>query len=157
MFETDAVRTMLRRAKLLELDDAGTQQLLKLSGMKGERLEAVPRIQHFGLSSNPPAGAEGIVAALGGRSDRAVLLGLEHPEKRPKAREAGSTVLYDAAGNVVSIVASELALQHGQKIRLRVGTMVVAISSSRIDLGADPAPYAVSTVGGPSSKVFAVI
>lgn len=127
-------QTMLRRVKLLELDDSGTLQKMRLSGLKGEELADVPRVQPFGLSTNPPVGSEGVLLALGGRSDRGMVLGVESPSHRPTAREPGSTVIYDAFGNVASLVQAEQRYRHSAKIVLEVGGITVTITPAGVDI-----------------------
>lgn len=126
--------TMLRRVRLVELDDAGTQQKMRLAGLKGEELAGIPRVQHFGLSSNPPVDSEGILLALGGRSDRSMVIGVENPGMRPTAREAGSTIIYDANGNVASFVQAEIRIKSAQKIVLQVGGNSITLDASGITI-----------------------
>jgi phage gp45-like len=78
--ERNAVRAMLRRAAVVSSSDGGAQQLLALSGLASEQLTNIVHVQPFGLSSNPPVGGEGLIVCLGGRSDRAMFLGGEHPQ-----------------------------------------------------------------------------
>lgn len=128
----DTIRTMLRRVRLLELDNSGTLQTLRVAGLKGEQLAGVPRVQPFGFSANPPAGAEGLLLALSGRSDRAMVLGVEHPAHRPSAREGGSTALYDANGNIVSLVQAEIRVRHATKIVLEAGGVTLTVDASGV-------------------------
>jgi phage baseplate assembly protein V len=130
MVDVHGGQTMIRRVRLKELTDSGTLQTMRLSGLKGEELDQVPRIQPFGLSTNPPVGSEGLLLALGGRSDRGVVLGVESPDHRPTGREPGSTILYDANGNVVSIVQAELRVRHATQIVLQVGGVTLTLSSA---------------------------
>ncbi|PPQ42172.1 phage baseplate assembly protein domain-containing protein [Rhodopseudomonas palustris] len=97
----DALRSMLRRARVLKIDDSGTQQLLDLGGLKSERPEKIVRIQDHGFTSHPPKQAEGVMLQLGGRSSRTMFLGGEHKDHRPKNTAEGNAVLYDDKGNVV--------------------------------------------------------
>jgi phage gp45-like len=145
----------LFRAELQQLDDTGPLQLAKLLGYAGEQLTQVHRVQPFGLSSNPPAGAHGIGLRLRGSSDLAAVLGLELPSFRPLNTEGGGTVVYDANGSVVSLVNAVLTIVHLKKLMLKVGSTVVSIVPGRINLGADPAPNAVMTTAGASTVVFA--
>jgi phage baseplate assembly protein V len=164
----------LRRATVTEVDDSGTQQILrKMRGLASERPEDVYRPQAHGFSSHPPTGSEGLFLSLGGRSDRLVGLGFEHKDKRPKNLPEGGVALYDADGKILKIIKDETTFDAGgkpvrifnattvsvegaSKIMLKVGGRVVVVQASRIDLGADPAPYKVVTEAGPSSVVYAV-
>ena len=111
--ERDAIRTMLRRAAIAAANDAGDQQLVRLTGFAGETLQNVVRVQPFGLSSVPPAGGEGLILCLGGRSDRAMFVGGEHrhtgrthPGRRHDARDAFGQYL-EFVQNSVKLVCTE--------------------------------------------------
>jgi phage gp45-like len=112
-------RSQLLRAILQTVDDSGPQQLMKLTGLTGQIIGEAVRSQHFGLSSVPPAGAEALMLALGGGHDRMHALGVEHPQKRPTNTPAGGTVLYDAYGDVCSIVQTSTRLVHSTKLTLQ--------------------------------------
>src|SRR5438105_4752594 len=101
----------LRRATVVETDDSGTQQFLKrLRGLASERPEDVYRPQPHGFTSHAPVGSEGILAALGGRSDRMLALGFEHKDKRPKNLPEGGVALYDADGKIIKVVKDEILI-----------------------------------------------
>lgn len=126
----DAIRNMLRRVTLVEVDDSGPQQKMVVRGLAGEELRGVVRVQPYGFTSNPPAGAEGLLVALGGRSDRAMLLGVEHPDFRQKSLGEKSTALYDAAGNIVSIVQGNIRIKHASSISIEAGPTTITIDGS---------------------------
>jgi phage gp45-like len=120
----------LFRTELRETQDDGDQQTVSLYGVGGEELSRVHRVQPFGLSTHPPAGAHGIGMALHGRRDLAVVLGLEHAQYRPKATPAGGTVLYDMHGSAVSLVQNNLRVVHAQKIEFAVGGCTMTMTAS---------------------------
>lgn len=97
----DEVRSMLRRAQLVGLDDSGSQQLLDLTGLKSDRPRGVPRVMNYGHASSPPAGADFLLLAAGGGSSRAMAIGGEHKDFRQANLPAGTSVLYDDKGNVI--------------------------------------------------------
>ena len=132
----DAVRTMIRRVTLRNLDDGDGQQGGTYGGLKSEEFKAY-RPQPFGFTSNPPAGSEGIGLALGGRSDRLVVFGVETPGLRPKGREAGSTAIYDAAGNVVSLVSAETRVVHASRIVLEAGGATITLEGGKVTIAGD--------------------
>lgn len=121
----DAVRTQLRRVSVISVDDSGSQQLVTATGLNSEQFEGVVRNQHFGLSSVPPAGGEGLILTQGGRSDRAHILGLEHPQFRPTGQAVGSTVLYDGNGQAVSLVKNNLRIVGSATITITAPTIVL--------------------------------
>ena len=99
-----AARLMNTRGELIEIDDSGKIQLVRVHGHYGEQIAKAHRVQSFGMSAVPPKGAHGLIQAVGGRRDQAVLVGLEHPDHRPVNTGAGETIIYNAHGDAVSIV-----------------------------------------------------
>ena len=152
----DPHRPQLHIVTLDTLDDSGVQQLASGTGFASHPIGQAVRRQGFGLSSVPPAGAEGLFLASGGRSDRGHILGLEHPAYKPLGTPGGGTVLYDANGSAVSLVKPNLRVLHASDIQVTVGGMLVRVRPGRIDLGALQAPNAVMTTAGASTKVFSV-
>jgi phage gp45-like len=147
----------LFRGRVLAIDDSGDLQLARFTGYAGEELVGAHRVQPHGFHSVPPVGAHVIGMRVRGQSDLAACFGGEVPQYRPKNRDPGTACLYDQWGNIVSVIQTEGRFEHTTKLRFKVGSMVVVIQANRIDLGADPAPHAVQTADGPSTKVFAVI
>ena len=169
MFEhADAIRNMLRRGTVVEVDDSGGQQRLRVRGLAGEELADILRVQSHGLTSTPMPGAVGIIAALGGRSDRAVLLGLESEAYRPRNLNPGGTAIYDAQGKVLKFVTGradydgaggDWKQRNVQKVQLEAGVeyWIQPAPGASVFLGADPPFYPVVTTAGPSQHVFAAI
>lgn len=146
----DEVRQMLRRAQLLRLDDSGSQQLLDLSGLKSDKPRQVPRLMGFGFSSSPPAGADFLLLALGGGASRAMALGGEHADYRPKNRPPGSTIVYDAYGSIVSLVEQNIRIVHAAEISIEApvvtikGALTVTETFNVQNLGGDAAPATIA-------------
>lgn len=103
----DAVRSVIRRASVVKVYDDQSQQRIDLYGLNSERPTKVFRPQDHGFSSNPPANSEGLLLALGGRSDRAVYLDGGHKDYRPRNTPQGAAVLYDDKGNVVFVKSAD--------------------------------------------------
>jgi len=118
------------RVILSSLDDSGPQQLVQVTGLAGQTIGDAVRSQHYGFSSYPPAGAEGLALLLGGGMDRAHALGMEHPQYRPKNLPMGGSIHYDNAGNYVKIVGAALTINHGTKIVLQVGGNSLTIDAA---------------------------
>jgi len=85
------------RITIIKVDDSGKQQVVDYNGVAGEQHTKVLRAQNYGFSSNPPAGSEGIVIALGTR-DMPVVVGSEHPDQRKTGLKPGQSIVYDAFG-----------------------------------------------------------
>lgn len=97
----------LTRATLVEVDDTGSQQLLRLKGLHGEEFSKVYRFQPHGFSSVPPAGAEGVLLRMG-ETERMLALGFEAKTLRPKGNSAETSHIY---GKKVVIEAEEIEIK----------------------------------------------
>jgi phage baseplate assembly protein V len=129
--ESDAaIKNMLRRATLVEVDDAKGQQRVRVKGLSGEELRDVYRYQTHGFTSTPVVGAVGLIANLGGRSDRAVLLGLESEDLRPKNIGVGGSAIYDHTGNIVSVVQPRTRIIHSTEIVIQAGGTTLTINAA---------------------------
>jgi phage gp45-like len=152
----DALRSMIRRARLLKVDDSGPQQLVDLMGLAGDMPKKVFRPQPHGFSSNPPANADGLMLALGGRSDRPVYLDGGHKDYRPKATPSGAAVLYDDKGNVIFVKGT-----NGIQISAKSGNVTVKPEGGKfVFLGGDGSDGGydfVMTAAGQSVNVKAKI
>ncbi len=152
----DPHRPQLHIVTLGALDDSGPQQLVSGTGFLGQAIGQAVRRQGFGLSTVPPAGAEGLFLLSGGRSDRGHMLGLEHPTFKPLGTPGGGTVLYDANGSAVSLVQPNLRVVHASDVQVYVQGTLVRVRKGRVDIGAMQAPNAVMTTAGPSTVLFSV-
>jgi phage gp45-like len=152
----DATLATLRRAAILKVDDTGAQQLLNLSGLASEQMQKIVRVLPLGFSSNPPLQAEGIFKSLGGRSDRGMFIGGEHPQYRQKNLPTGAAVLYDQNGNVIFA-----SMQNGIQISAKTGKVFVKPAAGQNvylgGTGSDGTYAMVSTVSGPAMNVLARI
>jgi phage baseplate assembly protein V len=108
--ERDAVRTMLRRAAIVAVDDAGEQQLVNVSGFKSDKPKKIPRVESFGFASAPPVGGTGLIVCLGGRSDKAMFVGGEHAQYRPKNLPSGAVQVYDASNQYLGLLPNGVKL-----------------------------------------------
>lgn len=124
--ERDAVRTAMRRGTIEQIDDSGSQQIVRRArGGASETFEDIYRPQPHGFSSHPPKGSEFLVQALGGRSDRLLALGGEHKDHRHKNLPAGATAIYNANGSLITLI--------GQDIKVKAGRYVVEADEIVLD------------------------
>jgi phage gp45-like len=174
----DALRGYIRRARLLETDDSGSQLRLRARGLASEEASEVWLAGRYGFHSRPPAGSEGIFAALGGRADRLIGLGFEHPERRPRGLPDGGSAMHgpnDAnvtigEGGKVTIDAkgAEVEIKNASKVTARsTGEILLDLNGQRfhrfrpgrVDLAVksatEQATPKVMTEAGPCATVFA--
>lgn len=97
-----SVRQAFRGAMSM-VNTAPNVALVQVSGMAGETVQDNELFQHFGFSSNPPAGSAVIVLPLGGKTSQAVIIASEHGQYRLKNLAAGEVVIYNKQGDKVYI------------------------------------------------------
>jgi phage gp45-like len=161
----DAMRSKARRARVVTVDDSGSQQKADLRGLASDRPQKIVRILPHGYSSNPPQDSEGVLLALGGRSDRLMFIGGEHKDYRPKNLKSGQSVLYDDKGNVVFSKGSD-----GLSVNAKTGVVEIRSQDNKVTVkpgtgqnvylggdGADGAYAKVMTESGASLNVYARI
>lgn len=88
------VDAMVARAVLERVNDALRTQRLQLTILADETADDVEHFQPYGLSFEPPAGAEAIALALGGTRAATVAICVQAPEERPTASGPRTGGLY---------------------------------------------------------------
>lgn len=110
------VQLMVGRAILKVLDDAGAIQRVQMSALAGELIEA-ERVQQYGFSSVPIAGAEAVFLSVGGDRGHSVVVATDDRRHRPKGLEGGEVCLYTSEGD-------RLYFKNGRVVRLVAGSEV---------------------------------
>ncbi len=100
------------------------QQFVAGKGFAGDRFERAHRPEPHGFASWPVKGGIGMVLGARGRRDAAYVLGGENPELRPELA-MGGTAIYDHAGNIVSIVQTEMRIVHAARITIAAPEIVL--------------------------------
>jgi len=88
-----AVRVVLARVNSSPAIQAASGEALA-----GEQIRDVELMQHYGLTSVPPAGTMGVMIALGGRTSHGVIIATEHAAYRLQALESGEVAIYTDEG-----------------------------------------------------------
>ncbi|ORE91007.1 phage baseplate assembly protein [Aurantimonas sp. 22II-16-19i] len=109
------------------VDHRGGQQFVNGKGFAGDGYESVHRIEPHGFASHPVAGGIGLLTGVRGNRDSAYVVGGENPSLRPQGDflTAGGTAIYDAAGNIVSIVSAKIRIVHSAEIRLTAPQIIL--------------------------------
>jgi len=66
--------------------------------LAGEQIRDAELMQHYGITSVPPAGTMGVVIPLGGRTSHGIVIATEHATYRLKSLETGEVALYTDEG-----------------------------------------------------------
>lgn len=104
------IKSMLGKAILSAISDSSNMQIVKIEGMDGDVFTDVERLQEYGLSSIPPAGAEVIYAALNGNRDHIVVLTTGYSKDRPKG-STGDTFVWSIHKNKISLTKDGLKIE----------------------------------------------
>ena len=146
------------------VEHEGGQQFVNGQGYGGDRWKRVHRPEPHGFASHPVQGGIGFALNQRGNRESAYVLGGENPGLRPKGEflTAGGTAIYDAAGNIVSVVGARLRIVHSREIHLAAPKIVL---EGDVYLGGEDGAVPASKqgtidsaghtdVGGLATKVF---
>ncbi|WP_175992263.1 phage baseplate assembly protein V [Burkholderia vietnamiensis] len=76
-------------------------QLAQVDGLAGETTPDVEVFQHYGMTSNPPAGSMAVVIPLGGKTSHGVIVATEHASYRIQGLQRGEVALYTDEGDSI--------------------------------------------------------
>lgn len=94
---------------------AGAVQLVQVDGLAGEQLQDNELFQHYGYTSNPPAGTMAIVLPIGGKTAHGIIIATEHGAYRLKGLAQGETAIYDDQGQKVHITRNGIVIDGAGK------------------------------------------
>jgi phage baseplate assembly protein V len=99
------------RAVLTNIDSSTPIQLVQADGLAGEQLQDNELMQHYGVTSVPPAGAQLVVIPIGGKTAHGIIIATEHVQYRLKGLESGEVALYDDLGQVVYLTRDGIVIK----------------------------------------------
>lgn len=99
----DRLLLMVGRAVIRAVNNTPNIQELQLAVMAGESIDRVQSMQHFGFTSNPPVGSEGIVVALGGSRENCIVIATENRKVRFKNTAPGESAIYTDDGTYIHL------------------------------------------------------
>jgi len=100
--------------------------LVQIAGLTGETVQDNELFQHYGYSSNPPAGSAVIVLPLGGKSSQGVIIASEHAQFRVKNLKPGEVAIYTAEGD-------SIVLKNGHLIEVTTQTLKIT-ATTKVDI-----------------------
>ena len=98
-----SMRTMVSRAVVRLVNDAGGVQLIQLEGFEGEILGNVERHQEYGFTSKPFPGAGVVIVAVGGDRSHSLIVACGDRNHRLKNLNDGEVALYDDQDQVIKL------------------------------------------------------
>lgn len=126
------VRLMISRAVLAAVNDAGGIQLVQVKLLDGEVRDGVERLQNYGFTSVPKAGAEGLMACVSGDRDHGIIVSMDDRRYRPKSLQPGECAMYTdedkAAGD------HRIIFKRGKEIHLVAGASSIVMTPAGITI-----------------------
>lgn len=114
------MRLMIGRFVVNRINDAGGLQIGQVDGLEDETRDGVERVQNFGHSGNPPAGAVAVGVSVMGSRDHLIIVACDHPDHRVKNLSQGESALYGAFSNVLKMDKDGNAVLNANKLILNV-------------------------------------
>jgi phage baseplate assembly protein V len=97
------ISTLISRAVLRAINDAGGLQLVQVGIRAGELRDGVEHFQPYGFTFHPLEGAQAAVAYVGGCGNHPVALVVVDPRHRLANLEPGEVALYDHLGKFIRL------------------------------------------------------
>lgn len=109
---------MAGRASLSLTSDGGRRQKVQFTALKGEIKDDVERVQQYGFSSVPLAGAQVVFISLNGNRDHPIVISADDPRFRKSGLSAGEVAIYTDEGDFI-------LLKRGNNIEIETHTLTV--------------------------------
>jgi phage gp45-like len=110
------VRLSIGRVVLGLVNDAAKLQAVQVTLRADEVRAGAEHFQHYGFTSVPLPGAEGIALAVGGSTDHVVVINVDDRRYRKKGLLPGETCLYTKWGDYILIREGEIVVKHATKV-----------------------------------------
>lgn len=112
------VRLMIARAVLAAAaDDSKGIQLVQVKLLDGEVGDGVERMQNYGYTSVPRAGAEGVMVCVSGDRGHGIVVVMDDRRYRLKNLQAGEVAMFTDEGDTI-------VMKRGRKIEVTAGAEV---------------------------------
>lgn len=113
-----AVANLLAPGVVLLVDDAKKVQELQVGLLAGETRTGLRRLQGYGFSSHPLAGAEALAAFVGGNRDHGFVIALDDRRYRMKLA-VGEVSIFDDQGQKVHLTRAGIVIETAQPITVK--------------------------------------
>lgn len=130
MSVADRVRGMIGRAIINLVNDASKMQSVQATIFAEQTPDDLEHFQHYGLTSVPLPGAEGLALALGGSTGNTVVINVDDRRYRLKGLQGGEVALYDDLGHKVHLTRNGIVIDGA-------GHLVKLVNLSKLRVEAD--------------------
>jgi phage baseplate assembly protein V len=104
------VRGMISRAVVSLVNDAAKLQAMQVTMLADQVPDEVEHFQHYGFSSVPFAGAEGVALAIGGSTGHTVVINVDDRRFRMRGMANGEVALSDDLGHKVHLTRNGIVI-----------------------------------------------
>lgn len=115
---------MLARGVILLADDSKKLQVVQVGLLQGETRE-LERFQPYGMTSNPPVGAEAVAVFRGGDRGHGMVLVVDDRRHRKRDLSEGEVALYDRLGKFVHLRDDGELEINSPTIRLKASSKII--------------------------------
>lgn len=143
------VQLMIGRAVIAVVDDNTKAQSVQITLLADEVHDGAERFQEYGFTSVPLAGAEAIVAFVGGLRSHGVIIAVEDRRYRLTGLQGGEVALYDDQGQAIILKRDRIRIESPFKVDCEAPHVV--ITSADVELGGEggqPVARVGDTVSG---------
>lgn len=144
---------LVSRAIVTAVDAASDRQLLQFSAREGDADDAVEHVEPYGLTANPPPGADAVVLSVGGRRAHSVVIVAGDRRYRLTGLAEGEVALHDDAGQAVvirnayvEVLSNDVRIGNGAALAAARNTdpVAVTIPAGAVCVGVLPGPPAAA-------------
>lgn len=107
---TNRIRLMVMRVVLALVSDGKKMQTVQVQGM-ADLVREPEHFQHYGFTSVPLPGAEGIGLSLGGSTNHMVVINVDDRRYRMKGLVGGEVAFYDEQGQSVHLTRNGIVIK----------------------------------------------
>lgn len=122
------VMSLVGRCIIMAVDDSRKIQSVQVEVLADELHDEAERFQHYGFSTHPIPGAEGIIVRIGGTASHGVIIVVDDRRYRLTDLAQGEVALYDDLGQVVHLKRDGILIK---------SEMTVRVEAERVDVIAD--------------------
>lgn len=111
---------LIGRAILTAVDASKKTTTIQVTGLSGETITGVEKIDEYGFASNPPVddSSEVVIAFINGNRDQGLALKVHHRDSKPIDLSSGEVRVYDNNDNKITLTAEgiEIVDKNGNEI-----------------------------------------
>jgi len=107
---TRRLRLLVTRGVVKRVDDTKGIQELQISALDGELLDAIERLQQYGITSHPLEGADTINLNVGASRSHTIVIAVDDRRYRLKLKP-GEVALHDDQGQAVTLLRDGMVIE----------------------------------------------